>query len=775
MKPLSEGFISHPLIKPNTLEKRSYQVSIASKALKGNTLVVLPTGLGKTAIAIIVAAYRLERYPQGKCAILAPTKPLANQHYESFKKTLNLPHTELAVLTGEQPAEKRAKLWKMARVIFATPQAVRNDIVYGFVPLRDVVLMVFDEAHRAVGNYPYVFIAERYMSEALNPLILALTASPGSTKQHIRDVCSSLRISQVEARDEMSPDVKPYISPISLEWRHIDLPPLFKGIRSSLMNLLKDLLKLLKEHGVIESVSTIKLRKKTLLEAQAKIQDMPLSDVEKRELSLAAVMALRVTHAMELLETQGLPSLMDYFDKFKNSSKLSMKALANDPRWTEAESLCLQGLQQGVVHPKLAVLKEEVRKQLEKNPNSRVIVFTNLRSTAKVLERELRSVDGVKIAKLVGKTEKKGDRGLSQAQQVEVLSSFKSGFFNVLVSTQVAEEGIDVVSCDLVIFYDNVPSAIRFIQRMGRTGRIRAGRAIFLITKGTRDEAFYWSAIYKRKEMKREIKELMRESSEVNKESEPGEQLELVKFITPTAPQVEYGKPTVFVDHREMNSKVVEFLSKLNVNIRPRALHVADYVVSENVAIERKTVEDFASSIIDKRLFAQLKSLKEVYSSPILLIEGEGLTVKRMMPPEALRGALVSIAVDYGIPIIWSRDPEESAHVIALAARREQLEFKKRATLKDRKMPKTLSEQQEYIVASLPNVDVTLAKRLLGVFGTVENVFTASEQALQRVSGIGPKKAQLIRKVLTAKYEPTSSTSSTSQVSQAKGKDASLL
>ncbi|RLF08656.1 MAG: DEAD/DEAH box helicase, partial [Thermoprotei archaeon] len=669
----------------------------------------------------------------------------------------------------------RAKLWKTAKIVFATPQAVRNDIVYGFVPLKEVCLIIFDEAHRAVGDYPYVFIAERYMSEALYPLILALTASPGSSRQHIKQVCSSLFISQVEVRDEESPDVKPYVNPINLEWKHIDLPPLFRGIRYALLSLLRDLLKLLKEHGLLESAKTNKLRKKTLLELQSKIQELPLSSIEKKELSLSAVMALRVVHAMELLETQGLPSLANYFSKFKSSSKLSMKALANEPRWVEAENLCIQGLQRGEVHPKLAALVAEIRKQLEKSRESRIIVFTNLRSTAKVLEGEIRKVEGARVAKLVGKTDKEGERGLSQAQQVEILSSFKSGFFNVLVSTQVAEEGVDVVNCDLVIFYDNVPSAIRFIQRVGRTGRIRAGRVVFLITKGTRDEAFYWSAIHKRREMRREIRELMRESAVLNKESESGEQLELVKFMTPASPQVEFGRPTVFVDHREMTSKVVEALTKLNINVKPRALHIADYVVSESVAVERKTVEDFANSIIDKRLFTQLKNLKEAYSSPILLIEGEGLTVKRMMPPEALRGALVSIAVDYGIPIIWSKDHEESAHIIALAAKREQLELKRHVSLKDRKMPKTLAEQQEYIVASLPNIDVTLAKRLLGVFGTVENVFTASEQALQKVSGIGPKKAQLIRKILTAKYEPTSLTSSAFQAGQARGKDASLL
>lgn len=278
-------------------------------------------------------------------------------------------------------------------------------------------------------------------------------------------------------------------------------------------------------------------------------------------------------------------------------------------------------------------------------------------------------------------------------------------------------------------------------------------------------------------EKKEELLKLMNSLSKTKqRENLENKQQELLKFIAPEAPRVEKGGPTIFVDHREMASRVVETLAKLGINIKPKTLYIADYVVSEEVAFERKTIEDFASSIIDKRLFLQLRSMKEAYPSPILLIEGGGLAVKRMINPEALRGALLSIAVDFNIPIIWSRDQEESAHILALAAKREQVEKRKTISLKDRKFPKSLAEQQEYVVASLPNVDVTLAKRLLGVFGTVENVFTASEQALQRVSGIGPKKAQLIRKLLTAKYEPpkpTSSIPSTFQEGLTRGKGAS--
>ncbi len=160
--------ISHPLIKPDSLESREYQLSIAMKALDANTMVILPTGLGKTAVALLVAASRLYN-DKGKVLMLAPTKPLVEQHLRYFEKYLLLKpagesiSSPFVMFTGEAPPAERSADWERATVILATPQVIKNDLLAGRYTLADVTLLIVDECHRAVGNYAYVFLAQRYL------------------------------------------------------------------------------------------------------------------------------------------------------------------------------------------------------------------------------------------------------------------------------------------------------------------------------------------------------------------------------------------------------------------------------------------------------------------------------------------------------------------------------------------------------------------------------------------------------------------------------------
>ena len=186
-------YVSHPLIKPGTVELRSYQQNIARSCLKGNTLVILPTGLGKTVIALLVVADRLLSLPNSRNLIVAPTRPLVLQHFEYFRSVLKLEEDDLALWTGEVPPEKRGL--GSARIVFATPQVLQNDIVSGKLSLKEFGLLVVDEAHRTVGNYAYVFLVERYASQAENPLVLGLTASTGSEESKIQEVAKNIRAS----------------------------------------------------------------------------------------------------------------------------------------------------------------------------------------------------------------------------------------------------------------------------------------------------------------------------------------------------------------------------------------------------------------------------------------------------------------------------------------------------------------------------------------------------------------------------------------------------
>ena len=202
---------------------RLYQETILDTCIKKNTLVVLPTGMGKTAIALMLAIHRLKNFPNSKILFLSPTKPLVEQHLKTFKKFLDFPDEKLKVFTGQVNPEKRAELWHEAQIIFSTPQGLSNDIISGKIDISNVSLLIVDEAHRSTGDYDYCFIAKQYNKKANYAKILALTASPGDNLEKITEVCSNLFIEEVEIRTEEDPDVKPYVQEIDIKFVKVDL------------------------------------------------------------------------------------------------------------------------------------------------------------------------------------------------------------------------------------------------------------------------------------------------------------------------------------------------------------------------------------------------------------------------------------------------------------------------------------------------------------------------------------------------------------------------
>ena len=177
-------YIDHPLIKSNAIEARLYQQVLAADVLKkGNTMIVAPTALGKTIVATLVAADRLEKVKNSKILVLAPSKPLAIQHESTFKEFLTVPCSSI---TGAVKTDERVKRWEESQIICATPQTVESDLLKGRYSLKDVSLVVFDECHHGVGSYSYVYLASRYVKESKFNLILGLTASPGSDKEKIK-------------------------------------------------------------------------------------------------------------------------------------------------------------------------------------------------------------------------------------------------------------------------------------------------------------------------------------------------------------------------------------------------------------------------------------------------------------------------------------------------------------------------------------------------------------------------------------------------------------
>ncbi len=214
------------------------------------------------------------------------------------------------------------------------------------------------------------------------------------------------------------------------------------------------------------------------------------------------------------------------------------------------------------------------------------------------------------------------------------------------------------------------------------------------------------------------------------------------------------GKLKIIADHREIPSGIVNELIKLGADVESKQLSVGDFILSERVAVERKTVDDFLQSIVDKRLMTQAELLHETFEYPVLILEGNDVYSRRAIHPNAIRGALVALAVDFRIPILPASDEKETAHILFMIAKREQLAGFREVAVRGEPKRLTLSEFQRFVVEGLPGVSAVLARRLLEYFGTVEQVMCASEKELREVRGIGKEKAREIRRVLTSTYEP---------------------
>ena len=825
---LEKQYIKHPLILENSVEQRLYQLNIVSGCTSKNSLVVLPTSLGKTVIALLVMVMRLEK-KGGKVLLLSPTKPLVEQHYAFFSKVMKLPEDRIKAFTGSISPEKRQDMWQNASVIIATPQVIENDLINSRLSLQDVSCIVFDEAHRSVGNYAYTYIAEKYNSAAAYPLILGITASPGSEKEKIDEVCNALFIENVVVKTETDADIKPYVHDKELEWISLTLPKELGDLRDLLKKILDERLNKLAEYGY--SLNNKYLSKKELLSLQSLLSAEIRGECDNPNVFAAvSVLAeiMKIEHAVELIETQGTRALSAYLKKMDNeagtaAASKAVKRLASDLYFRQA----LHAAEKcDVEHPKFYAVQTLVGNQLSEFPDSKIIVFTNFRETANIVKEALSDVQGVRPIRFVGQGSRYKDKGLTQKQQTEILDQFRAGDYNVLIATSVAEEGLDIPSTDMVLFYEPVPSEIRSIQRKGRTGRFSTGRVIMLITKGTRDEAYRWSSQSKEKKMLSEMKSLQknysiqptlkntegqqtfsdfekefkertekrrlengtaadnvsnsnsdldlnsRSDSNSDSDSESYENFKTQKTLLSNSAgkhvfsdnfsihassisDTDDSGLKILADTREIKSGVLRHLEALGVELKTAKLEVADYVVSDDMAIERKTAADFEASLIDgkRNLFSQLVDLSRTYKKPVLILEGADAAGDSRLNQNSVRGALLSIEFDLNVSVFYTKNEEETALLLKMMAKKEQIHEKKSVNPHGKKPAKTTGEQQEYTLSSISGVGPHAAQILLLEFGSLNNIFNATEEELCRVKGIGKVTAKRIREVVEAEYK----------------------
>jgi ERCC4-related helicase len=498
------------------LNPRAYQQAIFNTAKEKNTLVVLPTGLGKTLIALMLAVERKNLFPLSKILFLAPTRPLVEQHLESFKKNLPELYADLQIFTGSVTAEKRKSLFDTAEIIFSTPQCISNDLESNLYSLEDVSLLILDEAHRCLKNYSYTFVATKYKEQSKRPLLLGLTASPGSDADKIKEICNHLDIKEIELRTRDSPDVKPYLKEREFEKVEVPFPPEFQEIKILLQRIFDDNVNKLKERsllfGPVNKITLLKLQNQLAMRAQSRDFNAMLG------MSNTAI-AIKISHALELLETQTLSGLNEYLKSLiqqaNEKKSRAVQSLVKTPEFN-ASVISLQNLlTKNIEHPKVEELATIIESQLKENEKSKVIVFTQFRETAVKVSERLNQIQGINSAIFVGQAKKSNTKGIStglnQKEQKAVIDKFKNSQLNVLIATSIGEEGLDIPEVSAVIFYEPIPSAIRKIQRAGRTARLSPGKLKILMTRDTRDIAHHYASTAREKKMYKIIEQVQKE------------------------------------------------------------------------------------------------------------------------------------------------------------------------------------------------------------------------------------------------------------------------
>ncbi len=493
------AFVSHPHITPDLVEERGYQTNMVTKCLSSNTLLILPTGLGKTIIAARIAAEYLDK---GKILVLAPTKPLVDQHVDAFSEFVT--DVTVSVLNGTLRETKRAGVVESSDIVISTPQTVENDLEAGRYGLSVFSLIIYDEAHRGRGNYAYVRVADFV---AKGTRCIGMTASPGSSIEKIEEVCVNLNLKRIDMRTENDPDVSPFVHDTYLNRIEVSLPQDIRDISALLKVMLDHYYSELCSLGVASN--RVQPSKGYLLaisnDLQGRIGTGRNNGIVFRGLSVNKT-CIQLLEAINKVESEGVTVLRNYLDRLESEAAQEKGGKAAQAIVRRQEYAAVRTIlsKTSVEHPKVSRVMSLISQTLSYDPKSKVLVFAQFRDTCDMLVSKISGIPGAKVSMLIGQS----NGGLRQKEQIALLDGFRNGDSNVLVSTSVGEEGLDISNTDAVIFYEPVPSEIRTIQRRGRTGRKSDGEVYILIAKDTVDEAFERSSIRKEQEMRENLERL---------------------------------------------------------------------------------------------------------------------------------------------------------------------------------------------------------------------------------------------------------------------------
>jgi ATP-dependent DNA helicase MPH1 len=494
---------------------RDYQYNIVQRGLFHNLLVALPTGLGKTFIAATIMLNWFRWTVDAQMVFVAPTKPLVSQQVEACFSIVGIPRSQTTMLTGNVQPAIRAEEWQSKRVFFMTPQTLIHDLKTGICDPRRLVLLVVDEAHRATGNYAYVEVVTFLRRFNSSFRVLALTATPGASVEAVQNVVDGLAIARVEIRTEESLDIRQFVHA-----RNIDIE-VFENSEELSMSLdlfskaLQPLLNQLvslnaywgRDPSSLTAFGLTKARQQWMGSDAAKKGGFALKGRANAIFSVLASLA----HAIELLKFHGIGSFYRNLMNFENSTSDGSnngkyaKQIANDEHFKKLTNR-LQGWVGSadfVGHPKLSYLKMVVLNHFmdageghgmaagRLPSDTRIMIFVHYRDSAEEVTRVLqRHEPMIRPHVFVGQTGAKASEGMDQKTQLDVIEKFKAGKYNTIVATSIGEEGLDIGEVDLIVCYDSSSSPIRMLQRMGRTGRKRAGNIVLLLMKGKEEDSY---------------------------------------------------------------------------------------------------------------------------------------------------------------------------------------------------------------------------------------------------------------------------------------------
>ncbi|XP_076246163.1 FA complementation group M [Calliopsis andreniformis] len=488
-------------IYPENYPVRDYQFNIVQASLYSNTLVCLPTGLGKTFIAAVVMYNFWRWYPCGKVVFLAPTRPLVAQQISACHNIMGIPSKETIELTGAVSQKQREIAWSKKRVVFATPQVFHNDLEKNVVPGNLVKCVVIDEAHKALGKHSYCECIRILYEKNQYFRVLALSATPGNKLDNVHEVVQNLHIAHIELKDETSSDIIPYINQRKIDVILVPLSNELADYKERYIYIMDRHVKVLLQCNVLRG-HTANISKGRVFHILREFQKKSNKSGNYGLIMKTLNILMTMYHAYELMIRDGLRAFYKFYqnhsDKFWMNEEIHLQNLLEDINiylgpFPDVKSSCeeiIPDVPQNLVfgHTKFEKLKElllqHFRNSQGKQDDTRAIVFVEYRDIVNeiyILLLQCRPL--IKPQMFVGQA------GQKQKQQIKALENFRSNRVNVLISTSIGEEGLDVGEVDLIICFDiSQHSPTRLVQRMGRTGRKRDGHIIILVTDGKEHE-----------------------------------------------------------------------------------------------------------------------------------------------------------------------------------------------------------------------------------------------------------------------------------------------